>query len=355
MTDHQPETPAKQLRSSKSDLEVVVGAGDEQVVFKCHSVILASYSDYIDRMLSTSMSEQQTGIITFPDIQPDVWTKLVAFLEPGGSSEMDLEDIDEVLPIYDKYTFQGGIKMCDNKLFNLLKRLRTNCHGADSIAVAKSAVLCYNLNLEMSKSEAIEFAAYCLKAPNAHNEEEETIIRLLLPLIQDDEPTLKFITSTVMGKDENMSMDAMRGEILEDSFVVAYMLRFEQITFQTDIIRKLEIKQIHLSDAGSERVNGEYLNGYPDSYREGCGALQIYYVKFEGLIKIVIEAADPFGKTWQIVEEVNDPLDDTEGAKRTVLYTWKSDFNSLVLPRKGWRAEGGDDRVPSIKYNFARY
>jgi hypothetical protein len=268
---------------------------------------------------------------------------------------MTIDDINVVLPIYDQYEFQGGTKMCDNLLAMLLKKARTvySPYGT-AVAVAQSAALCYNLNLEKSKIEAIGFAARCLRGPCAENEEEEKNIRLLLPLIQDDEPTLKFILSTVMGKDENMSMDAMRVAVLEDSFVVAYMLRFEQIMDQEEIIQHLQIKQIHLSDAGWTNVNGVYKKSYPDGHT--CGALQLCYEMNEGLVKIVIEAADPFGKTWQIVKKVDDPSDDTFIAERAILYKWKSDFSSLAPPKKGWRAEGGDRlALPSIEYNFYRH
>jgi hypothetical protein len=49
---------AKQLKSYEPDLDVVVGS--DQQVFRCHGLILASYSAYIDTMLSTPMKEQST-------------------------------------------------------------------------------------------------------------------------------------------------------------------------------------------------------------------------------------------------------------------------------------------------------
>lgn len=78
------------LKSSEPDLEIVVGK--EKEVLHYHSVIMASYSEYIDTMLSTPMKEQDTKTLSFPDIQPREWKKMIAFLEPGGNRNMNLQD-----------------------------------------------------------------------------------------------------------------------------------------------------------------------------------------------------------------------------------------------------------------------
>ena len=102
--------PLQTLQSCEPDLEVLVGV--DRKVFRCYSVILASYSQYIDTLLATPTQEQETRTISFPDIEPGVWEKMIRFLEPGGSREMTLVDVLEVLPFYNQYDFESGMQMC---------------------------------------------------------------------------------------------------------------------------------------------------------------------------------------------------------------------------------------------------
>ena len=81
--DNNIERERKRLRSSTAepDLKVVVGAGDDTVTKWYYSQTLASKSKYIDTVLSTPMSESQTKTISFPDIQPNIWDKMMLFLD----------------------------------------------------------------------------------------------------------------------------------------------------------------------------------------------------------------------------------------------------------------------------------
>ena len=72
-----PTLVPKVLKSAEPDLEVVVGQGDEMRTYHHHSILLASYSDYVDTMLSVPMREQETRRITFPDITPANWDKIM--------------------------------------------------------------------------------------------------------------------------------------------------------------------------------------------------------------------------------------------------------------------------------------
>ena len=72
-----PTLVPKVLKSAEPDLEVVVGQGDDMRTYHHHSVLLASYSDYVDTMLSVPMREQETRRITFPDITPANWDKIM--------------------------------------------------------------------------------------------------------------------------------------------------------------------------------------------------------------------------------------------------------------------------------------
>jgi hypothetical protein len=105
--------PSKRLKSAEPDLEVVVG--EEGKIYNYHSVVLASWSDYVDTMLATPMKEQQTKRITFPEIEPKVWEQLIDYIHT------DFEDITsteakQLLPLYDKYGFQDAMLSLDEEL-----------------------------------------------------------------------------------------------------------------------------------------------------------------------------------------------------------------------------------------------
>jgi len=85
----------KKMRSVEDpDLKVVVGPEDgEQQVFEHHSFLLANYSDYIDTLLDSPMAESQSRSLSFPDIQPSIWQKMISFVEnPRASRRMTVSD-----------------------------------------------------------------------------------------------------------------------------------------------------------------------------------------------------------------------------------------------------------------------
>ena len=94
--DNNIERERKRLRSSTAepDLKVIVGdSGDVTVTKWYYSQTLASKSKYIDTMLSTPMNESQTKTITFPDIQPNIWDKMMLFLDsPLAVRKMNTND-----------------------------------------------------------------------------------------------------------------------------------------------------------------------------------------------------------------------------------------------------------------------
>ena len=85
-SEHQNEgeREAKKLRSSEPDLKVILGSsdGDDAESIQWHySQELSSKSKYIDAMLSTPMKEADELTISFPDITPDTWQKMMNFLD----------------------------------------------------------------------------------------------------------------------------------------------------------------------------------------------------------------------------------------------------------------------------------
>ena len=97
------ERDAKRLRSSEPDLKVILGSSDDETVQWYHAPTLASKSNYIDTMLAVPMRERDDYVISFPDIEPDVWAKMMKFLDsPIAAREMSAKDVVEVAPLYDK-------------------------------------------------------------------------------------------------------------------------------------------------------------------------------------------------------------------------------------------------------------
>ena len=107
------ERDGKRLRSSEPDLKVILGSGEEETVQWYHSQTLASKSKYIDTMLAVPMREREDRVISFPDIKPNVWAKMMKFLDdPIASREMNAKDATEVVVFYDKYEFVDGRRLC---------------------------------------------------------------------------------------------------------------------------------------------------------------------------------------------------------------------------------------------------
>eukprot|EP00579_Thalassiosira_antarctica_P032205 CAMPEP_0202003768 /NCGR_PEP_ID=MMETSP0905-20130828/9271_1 /ASSEMBLY_ACC=CAM_ASM_000554 /TAXON_ID=420261 /ORGANISM="Thalassiosira antarctica, Strain CCMP982" /LENGTH=125 /DNA_ID=CAMNT_0048560981 /DNA_START=9 /DNA_END=383 /DNA_ORIENTATION=- len=103
------EREAKKLRSSEPDLKVVLGSGDAESIQWHHSQTLASKSKYIDAMLSTPMKEKDEYIISFPDIDPETWQKMMKYIENlVAARQMNARDALDVALFYDKYEFVEG-------------------------------------------------------------------------------------------------------------------------------------------------------------------------------------------------------------------------------------------------------
>jgi hypothetical protein len=105
--------PAKKLKCADPDLQVEVGP--EKKVFEYHSLFLAYQSPYIDSMLAAPMRESESKRISFPEISPDVWEKMMKYLQ-DGRDDMTFEDAEQLIPLYDKYQFEQGLSIVDKFL-----------------------------------------------------------------------------------------------------------------------------------------------------------------------------------------------------------------------------------------------
>ena len=115
------EREEKRLRSCEPDLKVILGSGDEKTIQWYHKPTLASKSKYIDTILAAPMKESKDSVLSFPDITPHVWTKMLKFLDnPIAVREMTAKDAVEVATFYDKYEFVEGKKLCSYVMMDYL-------------------------------------------------------------------------------------------------------------------------------------------------------------------------------------------------------------------------------------------
>ena len=63
------------------DLKIIVGSKDNQQIFYHHALVLAVHSDYVDAMLANEWTGSESRELTFPDIDPAVWEKMLALLQ----------------------------------------------------------------------------------------------------------------------------------------------------------------------------------------------------------------------------------------------------------------------------------
>jgi hypothetical protein len=201
------EPPAKKIRSSPTDLKIVVGSAEDgkQEVFYHHSVILATHSDYVDAMLASPMAESETRELCFIDIEPGVWTQMLAFLEdPVMARRMDFEDAMLVLPFYDKYQFRKGKELCSELLLEDFKSICDTDSSAGLDTLVHLLLLADQTNLATLRQQCIK--QLCHKLVNASSNLDvmfhEDHIRKLMPFIARDETLLFAVKAT---KEEALS------------------------------------------------------------------------------------------------------------------------------------------------------
>jgi hypothetical protein len=154
-------TATTQISFSEPDLEVTVGTGETREVYMYHAVVMALWSEFIDRMLTSKMKESQTKKITFPDIVPSEWEAMVVYLEPGNGQRPHVDEAKRLAKWYDKYGFHSGLAMCDRVIRDFIKSDEYHDLGAKSDAFS----LAFTYNLDRSQKGGTSFFAKLLRDP----------------------------------------------------------------------------------------------------------------------------------------------------------------------------------------------
>lgn len=336
---------------------LVVLVGPNQHAFHYHAFMLASQSDYVDTLLSSpaAMKEREQMKISFPEVDVQVWEKMMKLLEPGGLTKTPMfADLLEVLPFYDKYQFSAGLRICDVILSDFLtvflnpeSRMWHTYRSADDAQFVKMVTMGHRLNLPQSKDLAVEYAGSRLKYILSCKEQ---VITDLLPLVENDAEILVAMVSTVLGKkSKDMTVDEMREFTRRNGFAEQCIGMHKQIQEIDRQMRQFgDIMTIRVQSQ-IEEFSGEYeslpasefdpkykrfLSRSVTSESTHCGgAMKYVWIKHSaGFRRHVIESVDVFGNEWQmsIIGYNEHPM------QPVVAYKWGGIRSSIVPPHFGW-------------------
>lgn len=163
------------LRSIEADLKVIVGRKDADEdndkrgedkenkestyeVFWEFSQSLAAQSEYVNTFLATSLHTSNDSAphkdhneIVFEDITPSQWKLMMRFINnPLAFTEMEVHEAVDVAPLFDKYEFANGVKLCDEVLFKKVDfEVHIDIKNLDQMEdLTQIALLAHNFNLK---------------------------------------------------------------------------------------------------------------------------------------------------------------------------------------------------------------
>ena len=363
-----PFSPMTRHLQSFGAPDLQVSIGEDEQLYHYHSLILASQSLYIDTLLSSPVAhkEQEKMRISFPEIQPETWEKMMKYLGPSEANP-SLDDLLMIIPLYDKYQFPAPLQYCDMHISkDILIRHRGYYHD-EKLAVnsARLASMVYNIDLfPLSKPLAVKWAENRLSKLICVNEE---VIQLLVPLIENDEKIVRSLMSTFLGRlCKGMTMNEMRDVIMQPDFAKKCVSRCSEIEEFEKQVRPLRPESLSIygpADFDYKGIEGEYMfesliKHYGMKFAGGhVGGVAAGTWKKEGDIDgvrqlISIESVDVWGTAWEIYacpsrddDDVNNNVTaGDECENKRVLYRWENGiYNSLIPPKKGWKVIDGRD------------
>jgi BTB/POZ domain len=131
----------KKLRCSDHDLKIIVRDRDDEgnvtseKEYYVYGLIFAKYSKFIDVTLSSGMQEEKKREIVFHDVSPETFESAIRVLEdPAATRSMDAHNALEFVEFYDKYEFEGGLRICDQLLTEFLRHNLTYEDWGDDVA-----------------------------------------------------------------------------------------------------------------------------------------------------------------------------------------------------------------------------
>lgn len=335
------------LKSYEPDLEVTVGSGDgddNTRSFMYHGAILANASEYIDTMLSTSMKEQETRSISFPDIEPEEWLKWTRYvLEPVGAAEMSPFDEDsvDVLRFYDKYQFRSGIRMFDFKLSETMVALSTGYSNSTDEVTDLIMMICKDgIDLPLSTSKIPKFiSSYHIDLTSQNSKLSDEDVKVLLPFCL--EKTLVDIVDIAKGSSVvGRSLEELKSIAQEESFVARVRSKVKENDRNRKILSHLKVGEIRVGGNGRnvEMIQGTYYQRERKMFCNEYGVMNKWYSMRRDDQVFIVQAMDGLGLTWTISTH-NGTEYERIGVNARRLYKWHKGTNisSFLPPENGWQ------------------
>lgn len=173
-----------QLKFAEPDLTVIVGS--DGTAFRYHSIILANYSVYIDTLLASTMKESSSKTIHFPEIESQNWLDIIAFVtDPLKARQMSVAQAMRFSPLYDKYDFPKGMRLCSDVLERRVEKL----FGVST--AIEIFVLADQLNMKILYSDCVAFFQKFLGEYERAIQMSTTQLTTLAPLVAKDESLLE--------------------------------------------------------------------------------------------------------------------------------------------------------------------
>ncbi|CAD6204172.1 GSCOCG00009899001-RA-CDS [Cotesia congregata] len=107
----------KDLFIAKKRCDVIIHVGDQK--FDVHKFILTARSCVFEAMFSYDMKENKKNEINIPDIDPEVFSKVIDYIYTDKVDELETF-AEELLEASDKYQLQGLKEMCEDFLITTL-------------------------------------------------------------------------------------------------------------------------------------------------------------------------------------------------------------------------------------------
>ncbi|XP_057319022.1 speckle-type POZ protein B-like [Microplitis mediator] len=103
----------KELYDSKSNSDVILVVGNEK--FNAHKLILSTRSPVFSAMFTHEMKEKRDSEVTIPDIDPEIFNKLLEFIYTDKITNLDA-DAAYLLEAADKYQLLNLKSLCEESL-----------------------------------------------------------------------------------------------------------------------------------------------------------------------------------------------------------------------------------------------
>ncbi|XP_057317899.1 speckle-type POZ protein B-like [Microplitis mediator] len=103
----------KELYDSKINSDVILVVGNEK--FKAHKIILSARSPVFLAMFTHEMKEKRDNEVTIPDIEPEIFNKLLEFIYTDDINNLDM-DAASLLEAANKYQLLKLKSLCEESL-----------------------------------------------------------------------------------------------------------------------------------------------------------------------------------------------------------------------------------------------